>query len=202
MEVTQLVIALQGIVSRELSPLRPAVITVGAFHSGFKNNIISDEAHLQLTVRSNDTETRDHLLSAIERIAKGVGRLNGLPEDRLPEVIFSKEETTPPTVNDIALADRIRAAFAREMGEGMLYTSNYEGMGAEDFAYFVQTEHEVPGCYFSVGGTAQADLDAEKAGGAPVPSHHSPLFRIEPEPAVISGVQAMTTAVLELLGKD
>jgi len=52
-----------------------------------------------------------------------------------------------------------------------------------------------------VGGTSQADLDAEKAGGPPVPSHHSPIFRIEPEPSVTTGVQAMTVAVLDLLAK-
>ena len=198
---SQIVVALQGIVSRELSPLRPGVVTVGAFHSGFKHNIISDEAHLQLTVRSNDTETRDLLLSAIERIAVGVGRTNGLPEKLLPEVIFSKVETTPPTVNDVALSERIGKAFTRELGEDLLFTSDYEGMGAEDFAYFVNTADQVPGCYFSVGGTLQAELDAEKAGGPAVPSHHSALFRIAPEPSVIGGVHAMTVAVVELLGK-
>ncbi|MFT5287827.1 MAG: amidohydrolase [Planctomycetota bacterium] len=198
---SQIVIALQGIVSRELSPLRPGVVTVGAFHSGSKHNIISDEAHLQLTVRSNDTETRDLLLSAIERIALGVARTNGLPEDLLPDVIFSKVETTPPTVNDIPLADRIGKAFLRELGPEWLHASNYEGMGAEDFAYFVNTEERVPGCYFGVGGTLQSDLDAEAAGGRAVASHHSPFFRIAPKPSIISGVQAMTVAVEELLGK-
>ena len=199
---SQIVIALQGIVSRELSPLRPAVVTVGAFHAGTKHNIIGAEAHLQLTVRSNDTQTRDHLLSAIERIAKGVGRTNGLPEDLLPEVVFSKEETTPPTVNDHALADRVRAAFVRELGEELLFISDYEGMGAEDFAYFVMTEHQVPGCYFGVGGTPQAELDAEGEGGAPIASHHSPFFRIAPEPSVVVGVHAMTVAVMELLPRN
>lgn len=72
-------------------------------------------------------------------------------------------------------------------------------MGAEDFAYFVQTEHEVPGLYFVVGSTSQADLNAEQEGGAPVPSNHSPFFKIEPRPAVTTGVHAMTLAVLDLL---
>lgn len=198
---SQIVIALQGIVSREVPPRRPAVVTVGAFHAGLKHNIISDEAHLQLTVRSTDRETRDQLLSAIDRIAKGVGRANGLPDELLPEVHFSKTQTTPPTVNDPKLAERIRGVFAKELGEDMLYMSVNEGMGAEDFAYFVSTEHDVPGCYFEVGGTSEGDLDIERAGGTPVASHHSPFFRIEPEPAVISGSHAMTLAVLELLRK-
>jgi len=196
---SQIVIALQGIVSREISPLHPAVVTVGAFHSGIKHNIISDSAHLQLTVRSNDSETRDSLLSAIERIAHGVARTNGLPEDMLPDVVFSSTETTPPTVNDEALAERIHGLFLRELGDSMMYASEPEGMGAEDFAYFVGTPEAVPGCYFEVGGTPQSELDAEAAGGTSVASHHSPFFRIDPEPAVVSGVHAMTLAVMELL---
>ena len=196
----QLVIALQGLVSREIPPLEPGVVTVGSFHAGFKHNIIPEEAKLLLTVRSDSEETRAKLLAGIVRIAEGVGRTAGLPEELLPKVELSKE-STPTTKNDVALAERIRAVFARELGEDALYEDVREGMGAEDFAYFVQTEHQVPGAYFVVGGTPQADIDAEEAGGPPVPSHHSPLFEIEPEPAVTSGVQAMTLAVLELLGR-
>src|SRR3546814_18928974 len=73
------------------------------------------------------------------------------------------------------------------------------GMGAEDFAYFVQPELGVPGAYFAVGGTPQADIDAAKNGGPPVPSHHSPFFKIEPEPSVRLGTEEMTVAVPDLL---
>ena len=82
-----------------------------------------------------------------------------------------------------------------------MYTRKREGTGAEDFDYFVQTEHKVPGAYFRVDGTPQAEVDAEKAGGPPVPSHHSPFFRIEAEPSVIRGTEAMVVAVMELMGK-
>lgn len=196
---SQLVIALQGIVSRELNPLDPGVITVGAFHSGFKHNIISDRADLQLTVRANSEEVRNQLLDAIDRVAEGVGRANGLPEQLLPKV-ERLAESTPTTINDEALALRVTAAIREGMGD-VFYEEQPSGMGAEDFAYFVMTEDDVPGTYFSVGGTSQADLDAAAAGGPPVPSHHSPFFRIEPEPSVTSGVHAMTLAVLDLLAK-
>ena len=72
-------------------------------------------------------------------------------------------------------------------------------MGGEDFAYLIQPELAVPGYYFSVGGTPQAAFDAEKAGGPPVPSHHSPLFKIAPEPSITLGTEAMVMATLELL---
>ena len=197
----QLVVALQGLVSRELSPLEPGVVTVGSIHGGFKHNIIPEEVKLQLTVRADSEETRAKLLTGIERIARGVGLAAGLPEELLP-VVEASGESTPTTVNDVELSDRVRGAFVREMGEDAIVESVRTGMGAEDFAYFVQTEHQVPGCYFSVGGTPQEDLDAEKAGGPPVPSHHSPLFKIAPELSVKAGVEAMTVAVLELLGTE
>ncbi|MDJ0847492.1 MAG: amidohydrolase [Myxococcota bacterium] len=194
----QIVIALQGLVSRELSPLEPGVVTVGSIHGGSKHNIIPNRVKLELTVRADNPETRNALLAGIERIARGVALTAGLPEELLPEVTV--RESTPPLLNDVALTERLREAFVREMGEDALYEHPRDSMGAEDFAYFVAREHGVPGSYWSVGGTPQAVLDAEEAGGARVPSHHSGRFRIEPEPAVTAGVEAMTVAVLELLG--
>ena len=156
---------------------------------------------LQLTVRSDGEATRAKLLAGIERVARGVAETNGLPEDLYPEVVLSTE-STPTTVNDVALARRIRAAFERGLGPSRLYEDKRAGMGAEDFAYFVQTKERVPGCYFVVGGTPVADLEADQAGETPVPSHHSPFFKVEPRPSVTAGVEAMTLAVLELLGKS
>jgi amidohydrolase len=195
---SQIVVALQGIVSRELSPLQPGVVTVGSFHGGFKHNIIPDEVKLELTVRADSEESRELLLAAIERIAVGVARTAGLPEELLPKVVRTTE-STPTLHNDGLLVERLQAVWVREMGEDQVLAAKREGMGAEDFAYFVQTEHRVPGVYFEIGGTPQADLDAAEAGGPPVPSHHSPLFWVAPEPSVIAGTQAMTVAVLELL---
>lgn len=195
----EIVMALQTLVSREISPLQPGVITVGAFNAGIKHNIIPDQAHLQLTVRSNDFEVRERLLDGIRRIAEHVGRMNGLPDDMLPEV-RTGEESTPPTINDAALAGRLRATFAEALGaETVLPEQPQTGMGAEDFAYFVQPETGVRGAYFAVGGTPQAAFDAAEAGGPPVPSHHSPFFRIAPEESVTLGTQAMVVAVLDLL---
>lgn len=194
----QIIMNLQTIVSREIAPLKPAVVTVGAFHSGFKHNIISDKATMQLTVRSDDADTRAKLLEGIKRIATNVGRMNGLPEDRLPEVLVS-HESTPANYNDAALTKRVKGVFAARFGEDVFDNKPREGMGAEDFAYFVEPNTDVPGVYFSVGGTPQADFDREQAGGAPVPSHHSPFFKIAPRESVTLGVEAMTAAALELL---
>jgi amidohydrolase len=194
---SQFVQALQGIISRERAPLSPGVITVGAIHAGSKHNIISDRADLQLTVRANDEATRAQLLAAIKRVAEGVGTLNGMPKDKMPEVKVS--EGTPTTINDAGPARRLNSSLAKSLGPGVVVPFVQAGMGAEDFTYFVTPGLNIKGYYFGVGGTPQADLDAEKKGGPAVAGHHSPLFKIAPEPSIRLGTEAMTLAVLDLL---
>ena len=194
---SEIVLALQTVVSRELAPREAGVITVGSFHAGTKHNIISDEAHLQLTVRNDNLETRQVLLDGIKRIAENMGRVAGLPEDLLPEVIVS-DESVPPTVNDTQLTQRLRAVWSKELGEDIFYESKREGMGAEDFPFFT-TDPYIASTYFAVGGTPQADFDAEKAGGPAVPSHHSPLFKVKGEESVRLGVEATVIALQNLL---
>jgi hippurate hydrolase len=195
---SQLVVALQGLVSRERQPLDPAVITVGSFHSGAKHNIISDEAKLQVTVRANSEAERARLIAGIKRVAAGIGTLNGMPADKMP--VVNVIEGTPTTINDAPLARRLNATMTRELGADAVVPFEQVGMGAEDFAQFVAPEHGIKGYYFAVGGTPQAAFDAATNGGPPVPSHHSPLFKIAPEPAIVTGTVAMTAAVLDLLG--
>ncbi len=195
---SQIVLALQTLVSRELSPLEPGVVTIGAFHSGFKHNIISDRAELQLTVRSDSQETRDKLLAGIERIARNIGRAAGLPEEMLPEMIHTGE-STPVLINDDELTERLRGVLVEHFGEERFTSQPRKGMGAEDFPYFTNVEPPIPGLYFQVGGTPWEAWEAARDGGDPIPSHHSPFFRIEPQPAITTGTEAMTVAVLELL---
>jgi len=128
-----------------------------------------------------------------------MGRVAGLPEDKLPEVIIS-EESVPPTLNDIPLTLRLREVWQQALGDNIFHEAKRLAMGAEDFPMFT-TDPYIPSTYFAVGGTPQAAFDAEKAGGPPVPSHHSPLFKIEPEPSVRLGVEATVLALRELLGK-
>lgn len=192
---SQIVVSLQSIVSRTIAPQEAGVITVGAIHGGTKHNIIGDRVDMQLTVRSNNPEVRKQLLDAIDRVAEGVAISLGVPKKLMPEVIRSKTETTPPTINDRATAEFVRAAIAEGLGEGVLIDKKREGMGAEDFAYFVTPESGVKGVYFDVGGTKEKDV--EKA-----PSHHSPLFKIEPEPAIVTGVEATVTAAMALMKKS
>jgi len=196
----QIVLALQTLVARELPPRSPGVVTVGSFHAGTKHNIISDEAHLQLTVRNTSEETRRILLEGIERIAVNMGRVAGLPEDRLPEVIVS-EESVPPTINDPPLARRLKAVWTEHLGADQVISEESKGMGAEDFPFFT-VDPDIPSVYWSVGGTPREAFEWAAAGGPPVPSHHSPLFKIAPEPSVTRGVESTVLALFELMGND
>lgn len=191
---SQIVVSLQSLVSRTLDPLEPGIVTVGAIHGGTKHNIIPEEVDLQLTVRADTPETRKQLLDGIKRIAEGTARAYGVPESLLPVVQALAGESTPPTANDPETARRVKSAIEAALGADRISNKAREGMGAEDFAYFVAPEHRVRGVYFNVGGTPAADLDTAA-------SHHSPLFKITPEPAIRSGIEAMTVAALALLGR-
>ncbi len=198
MIASQIVTNLQTIVSREIAPRDSAVITVGAFHSGTKHNIISNRADLQLTVRSLNPRVREQLLSAIKRVAAGTARTAGMPENKLPEVVVS-EFSYPPTFNDKPLARRLTSVLTEQMGEeALLSPKEGGGMGAEDFGFFT-TDPYIPSVYFSVGGTPKADFERALNGGKAVASHHSPLFKITPEPAVKSGVEATVHALMDLM---
>jgi len=191
----QIVVTLQSVVSRTINPLEPGVITVGAIHGGTKHNIIGERVDMQLTVRSDSPATRELLLDSIDRVADGVARSLGVPDDRLPEVHRSATETTPPTINDAETAEIVRAAFLEHFGTEIVVDRPRDGMGAEDFAYFITPEQGVKGVYFGVGGTPEGEV-------ATAPSHHSPLFKIEPEPAIKSGVEAMVVGAMTLLRRN
>ena len=190
----QIVVSLQSLVSRTIDPLEDGVVTVGAIHGGTKHNIIGDRVDLQLTVRADNLATRAALLEGIERIANGVARSFGLPEEKLPEVVVSEAETTPPTLNDEATAAQIQSAMRAHFGDARVPAHKRDGMGAEDFAFFGAPEHGVKAVYFFVGGTPEAEL-------AGVAAHHSPLFKIAPEPAVTAGVEAMVVGAMSLLAE-
>ena len=188
-----MVVNLQSIVARSVDPLQPGVITVGAINGGTKHNIIPEEVDLQLTVRADTPEVREQLLAGIRRVAEGTARTLGVPEKLLP-VVTSRGQSTAPTRNDPETARRLKAVIAKALGPSKMSTKPREGMGAEDFAYLITPDSGVKGVYFSVGGTPAAEMDT-------APSHHSPLFKVTPEPVIRTAVEAMTVATLALMAK-
>ncbi|MDH5262241.1 MAG: amidohydrolase [Gammaproteobacteria bacterium] len=190
-----IVAALQGIVTREVSPIEPALITVGAFRGGSAPNVIADNARLDITVRANTEKTRYQLLDSIKRVAENTARAAGVPDDLLP-IVEVLSEGAPTTTNDAALARRVREAMLGGMGADAFVDWRQTDMGAEDFPDLVNVDPPIPSVYFEVGGTPPEDLEAGTWAG-----HHSPLFKIVPEPAIRKGVEAMTLSALELLKK-
>lgn len=192
---SQIVVSLQSVVSRSIAPLSAGVITVGAIHGGSKHNIIGDKVEMQLTVRSDDPEVRTALLDGIDRVVRGVAISMNVPEDKMPEVTRSEVETTAPTINDTETAAKVLAVISEAMGEDVLYENPRGGMGAEDFSFFVAPETGVKGVYFSVGGTPESELGTQ-------PSHHSPFFKIEPEPSIKAGIEATVISAMTLFNEE
>jgi len=194
----QIVNALQTIVSRELSPLEPAVLTVGSIHGGHKHNIIPDEVKMQLTLRSYTAEVREQMIAAIRRIVKNLALAANMPADKMPEVEL-KDEYTPVAYNDPALASRMAAVFAAQIGAANVVETK-PVMGGEDFGRYGQEEPKIPSLIYWLGAVDRQKFAAHEVDGTPLPSLHSPFFAPEYELTIRTGVKVMTAAGLELLG--
>ncbi|MDB4950108.1 MAG: N-acyl-L-amino acid amidohydrolase [Gemmatimonadetes bacterium] len=157
---SQIVVALQTVVSRSVSPLESAVVSVGVFHAGTAQNIIADTAVLKGTVRAFDPALCADLPRRIDRIVKGVCDSMGATHD------FHYQQDCPPTVNDPELAETVRLAAEEVVGRDRVRTDpGVRTMAAEDFGEMLA---RVPGCYFFVG--------ARDERRGMVHPHHSPRF--------------------------
>jgi amidohydrolase len=177
---SQIVGGLQTIRSRTLSPFEPAVVTVGVFQAGDRNNIIAGEARLEGTVRTFDDSTTSLIQRRMREIFAGVTAAAGARF----ELTF--DDANPVTVNDTALARRFHPVLERVAGVENVGIVPPE-TGAEDFAFFAR---EVPSFYFKLGAVRRGNT----SGG-----HHTPTFRADDE-AIPIGVRAMTALVLDALG--
>ncbi len=195
----QIVQALQTVVSREISPLEPAVVTVGSIHGGSQHNIIPSEVKLQLTLRSYSQQVRQQTIAAIHRIALNLARAAGMPEDLLPEVTVLPEHT-PSAYNDPALTERVLAVFRVRLGADAVVAIGPEMVG-EDFGRYGAVEPPIPSLMFRLGTVAEDHFAAYRAGELTLPTLHSARFAPDPRPTITTGVAAMTAAALELFAR-
>jgi len=192
----RIVLDLQTLVSREIDPLEPAVVTVGSIHGGSKHNIIPAEVKLQLTVRSTKDAVRKHILEGIARIAKAAAVSARAPE---PSVTVNTDEFTPALFNDPALTRRTMAVFKEVLGEKAV-NPRPTIMGGEDFSRYAQGG--VPVCLFWLGTISEERYaESQREGGKPLPSSHSEFYAPEPEGSLKTGVATLSLAVLSLCGK-
>jgi amidohydrolase len=188
------VVTLQTIVSREVNPLDPAIVTVGTFHAGTKRNIIPDEAKLELTVRSYKPEVQKQLLAAIERIAKAEAAAGRAPRE--PKVTIV--EASEVVINDPALTERLGTRLRRELGEASVLPLD-PNTSSEDIGVFGRVAG-APTVQLRVGSAEPAGFAKAKAEGKLLPGPHTAKFAPDRQPTIRTGVTVLTVSVLELLG--
>lgn len=181
---SHVVAALQTVVSREVPPLAPVVVTVGAFHGGTAFNVIPSQAELSGTVRTVDARIREEMPARLERIVRGV--TSGMRA----EFSFDYTFGYPVTVNDANRAQFARQVARQIVGDANVVTAGMT-MGAEDMSYFLEA---VPGCYLRLGsGNSDKGL---------IHPHHSALFDFD-EAALPIGVEVLAQLTLAYLsGRD
>jgi hippurate hydrolase len=189
------VLVAQTIVSRQIDPQQPAVLTVGTIHGGTKNNIIPDEVTMGLTLRAYSAEVRDKIIEDIRRTAKGLAEAYGVPAERMPVVTLG--ESTPATLNDSALDDRLHSVAIAALGPDRVLDGKAV-MGSEDVGLFT-LDAKIPGVMYWLGAADPNKLIESRKTGIPLPSPHSALFAPVYAPAITTGVTAMTAMALDLL---
>jgi hippurate hydrolase len=199
---------LQTIVAREIDPMDPAVVTVGEFHAGTKSNVIPGEAHLAINIRSYDDDVQRRIIAAIERIVRAECEAAGCPEP--PDI--ARSYAGPVTDNDAGVIARVAAAHRRWFGSDKVVDLPKPVMGSEDFGLFGRPDGDpdaastVPTGFWFWGGAGPDQLAAaagttigEKV--ASLPSNHHPAFRVDPEPTIRTGTEALTVAALAYLAR-
>ena len=191
----EFILTAQTIVSRQIDPQQPAVLTVGTIHGGTKNNIIPDEVTMGLTLRTYSPAVRDQIVAAIKREADGLATGYGIPADRMP--IVTVVEGAPVTLNDDAMAERVRTSAIAALGKERVGNATAI-MGSEDVGLFT-LGGKIPGVMYWLGAADPEKLAASRKNGLPLPSPHSPLFAPDYAPAITTGVTAMTAVAIDLL---
>ena len=192
----RIILDIQTIVSREINPVKPAVVTVGAIHGGTRSNIIPDEVKMLLTLRFFDEAVFEQIREAIIRITKGDAVSAGLPEDKMPLVVFSNQNT-PPVVNDKELVLKA-VQYMREIlgNENVIQVD--PAMVGEDFGKYGRTDEKIPIALFWLGGVNQKKYNDHIVKGTNIPPLHNSSFVPDFIPAFKCGVAAMTKTVIDL----
>ncbi|MFS0897841.1 amidohydrolase [Mycolicibacterium litorale] len=190
-----IVLRLQTVISREVAPVEPAVLTVGSIRSGAKSNVIPDRAELQLNIRTYSEKTRTTILDAIRRIVTAECAASGSPRE--PE--FELFDRFPLTDNDVGTTNRVHGAFVSFFGDNCWEMP--QGAASEDFSE-IPTALGVPYTYWGVGGVDAAAFAAAAEAGRveqDIPVNHSPNFAPVIQPTLDTATQALVVAAMSWL---
>lgn len=190
-----IIVRLQSIVSRVISPSDIAVVTCGSVHAGESANTIPDHADLKLNIRTYDTEVRDKVISAVKQIIKAECEASGVEKE--PEITAAG--SFPLTDNDSGVVDKILANWKNTFGDKVHYQERKTA--SEDLPNLAISK-KIPYAVWFLGGTDRATWDDAMARGMPelIPHNHSPKFAPVIQPTLRTGVDAVATAVLSFLG--
>ena len=187
----------QTIVSREISPLEPAVITVGSIHGGAKNNIIPDEVEIKLTLRAFTDEVMEHIVNGIKLKSELAARSAGLQDELMP-VVEVLPNATPSVVNDCVLLKKCVKSFKNAIGKENVFKVPPATV-SEDFARYGRTEEQIPICLTWLGSVSLEDYKLYVKREKDLPALHSPYYHPDPEPTLKTGVTAMVNAIIDIM---
>jgi hippurate hydrolase len=194
---SRIVLDLQTIVSREISPLQPAVVTVGSIHGGTQHNIIPDEVDLQLTIRFYDDQVYGQIIDAIKRITSGIAASAGLPEDKYPQVAVT-DQYTPPVINDKELTRQVISVMEKTLGPENVIEQD-PLMAGEDFGKYGRTPEDIPIMMFMLGSVDPEKHEGHEKQGSPLPGLHSPMYAPDFRGAIKTGILVMSASVIDLM---
>lgn len=194
---SRLVLDLQTIISREISALDPANITVGSIHGGTSGNIIPNEVELELVFRTLDDGTREKLIKRINEVSEGTGYAAGLPEADWPRLELESESHVSSVYNTPELGERLKKSFSKAVGEENVYVIP-PLMYGEDFGEYGSEKSEIPAFLFSLGSVKPKAMKAAEKGLIDPPSTHSSKYLPDVEPTIRTGILTMSSAVFDL----
>jgi amidohydrolase len=192
----RIILDIQTIVSREINPVKPAVVTIGAIHGGTRSNIIPDEVKMLLTIRFFDESVYKQIREALIRITKGDAIAAGMPEDKMPLIEFGNQYT--PVVNDPELVLKTVKYMREILGNANVIQVD-PAMVSEDFGKYGRTEDKIPIALFWLGGVNPKKFNEHIENDTDLPPLHNSSFAPDFDPAFKCGVAAMTRTVIDLL---
>ncbi len=196
----QIIMGLQTVVSRDINPVDPAVVTVGSIHGGTKHNIIPEEVKMELTLRFFSDEVYSQIKESISRICEGMAKAAGVPDNLLPLILIS-DQFTPPTINDPNLVARAVESMKDMLGDENIISASL-GTAAEDFGKYGRTEENIPIAMFLCGSIGKERYNKHLANGEKLPGLHNSAFYPDFEPSYKAGVSAMASAMMGLFNNN
>lgn len=180
----QVITALQSVVSRNVNPLRSAVVSICTIHGGETFNVIPPSLEMTGTIRTFESEIRSQVLTRCESVTRAIADAMGC------DVNIDTKPLTPAVINYAPLSEMVRKVAHSILPTVHIDASNYATMGSEDMAFIME---KVPGCFFFIGSAnTEKGLDA---------GHHNPKFDFDEE-ALIHGAAVMSASVMEILKKQ